>query len=134
MLGHHPLLRRKLAKSDRRAFATVLESERTKYNETFGNEALVSKTTVLWKFKLRVAPDGEPPFEADADVLLPQMWSPSSGTRFPVLYDPDDHSEVIIDQTEEGDRLLGDEMDRSRVDARVGRMRERGEARWPTVT
>jgi hypothetical protein len=127
MLGHHPLLQRKLSKSGRRAFATVLESQRTKYNETFGNAALVSNTTVLWKFKLCVAPDGEPPFEADADVLLPQTWSPSSGTRFPVLYDPDDHSKVIIDQSEEGNRLLGDDLDRSRVDARVGRMRARGE-------
>src|SRR4051794_34456921 len=122
MLGHHPLLQRKLRKSGRRAFATVVESERTKYSETAGNEAIVSNTRVLWKFKLSVAPNGEPPFEADADVLLPQTWSPSSGTRFPVLYDPDDHSRVVVDQSEEGNRLLGDELDRSRVDARVERM------------
>src|SRR4051794_9458274 len=68
MLGHHPLLQRKPRKSGRRAFATVLESERTKYNETFGNEALVSNTTVLWKLEVRVAPDGEAPFDALVDL------------------------------------------------------------------
>jgi hypothetical protein len=127
MLGHHPVLQRKLRKSGRRAFATVLGSKRTSYTETFGNDALVSNTTVLWKLKLRVAPDGEPAFDADVDVLLPQTWSPSSGTRFPVLYDPGDHSKIVIDESEEGDHLLADELDRSRVDDRVGRMRARGQ-------
>jgi hypothetical protein len=127
MLGHHPLLERKLRKSGRRAFATVLESDRTMYTETFGNDALVSNTRVLWKLKLSVASDGEPPFETDADVLLPQTWSPSSGTRFPVLYDPGDHSKVVIDQSDEGDDLLDEELDRSRVEARVARMRARGQ-------
>src|SRR3954452_1163255 len=127
MLGHHLLLERRLRKSGRRAFATVLDSERTHYTETHGNEAVVSNTTVLWKLQLQVAPDGEPAFEAEADVLLPQTWSPSSGTRFPVLYDPDDHAKLVIDRSEEGTRLLDDEVDRSRVDERVGRMRARGE-------
>jgi hypothetical protein len=127
MLGHHPLLQRRLRKSGRRAFASVLESQRTQYTETFGNDSLISNTRVLWKFVLRVAPEGEAPFDADADVLLPQTWSPSSGTQFPVLYDPDDHSRVVVDESEEGDHLLGDELDRARGAARVGRMRARGQ-------
>src|SRR5689334_17848990 len=127
MLGHHPLLQRQLRKNGRRAFATVLESTRTKYTETVGNDAIVSNTRILWKFRVRVEPDGEPAFEADLDVLLPQLWSPSSGTRFPVLYDPDDHGKIVVDDTEEGEQALSDEMDRERVDRRVARMRASGQ-------
>src|SRR3954454_4207979 len=123
MLGHHPLLARQLRKSGRRAFATVLDSKRTMYNETTGNSGLVSNTVVLWKFVLRVEPEGESPFEAKVDVLMPQMWSPSVGARFPVLYDPRDHAKVVVDHSDEGEQLLGQEMDKERTDARAARWR-----------
>jgi hypothetical protein len=127
MLGHHPLLARQLRKNGRRAFATVLDSKRTIYNETAGNASLVSNTTVLWKFVLRVEPEGEPPFEAKVDALMPQMWSPTAGARFPVLYDPGDHGKVVVDHSDEGEELLEQDMSRERTAARAARWRAAGQ-------
>src|SRR4051794_37062898 len=127
MLGHHPLLERRLRSKGRRAVAQILEAKRTSYTETLGNDAIVSDTRRLWKLRLRVAAEGESPFEVDIDELFVQTHSPSIGSRLPVLYDPDDHGHVVIDHTEEGDRLFREEMDRERVEERVAGMRERGQ-------
>ena len=90
MLGHHPLLERELRKKGRRAFARVLESERTHYTEAVGSAAVVSDTQILWKLVLRVEPDGESPFDAKLEALFPQIFSPSPSAdpSLPVLYDP----------------------------------------------
>jgi hypothetical protein len=127
MLGHHPLLERELLKKGRRAVATVLQSKRTHYAETLGNASLVSDTRVLWKFVVRVEPEGEPSFEANIDELRPQTWSPIPGVRFPVLYDPEDRSKVVVDHSDEGIRLFEQELEKERVDARLARMRAKGQ-------
>jgi Short C-terminal domain len=130
MLGHHPLRAHELSKKGRRAFAKVIESERTHYAETLGNPAIVGDTDILWKLVLRVEPDGEPPFEVKVDELFPQLWSPSAGSMFPVLYDPADHSKVMVDRSEEATRLLEEFQHKQMVDAQVDRMRARGQGMW----
>jgi Short C-terminal domain len=132
MLGHHPLLEHELRKKGRRAFAKVLDCRRTHYTETVGSAAVVGDTRILWSLVLEVEPDGEPPFEAKIDALLPQLWSPepSAELAFPVLYDPEDHTKVVLDQSDEGYRALTEAQSRERVDAEVSRMRSRGQSAW----
>jgi hypothetical protein len=129
MFGHHPLLERKLRKEGRRAFAKIREAKRTHWTETVGSEAVVADTRILWKLVLQVEPDGEPPFRAEVDELFGQMASPAPSADYSlvVLYDPGDHSKVVVDHSEEGYRLLREFLQKQRVDARVGVMRGRGQ-------
>jgi hypothetical protein len=129
MFGHHPLLERKLRNEGRRAFAKIREAKRTHWAETVGSEAVVADTRILWKLVLQVEPEGEPPFRAEVDELFGQMASPAPSADYAlvVLYDPDDHSKVAIDHSEEGYRLLDEVLQKQRVDARVDVMRERGQ-------
>jgi hypothetical protein len=129
MFGHHPLLERKLRKEGRRAPAKIREAKRTHWTETVGSDAVVADTSILWKLVLQVEPEGEPPFRAEVDELFGQMASPSPGADYSlmVLYDPHDHSKIVVDHSEEGYRLLGEILQKQRTDARVGVMRERGQ-------
>jgi hypothetical protein len=127
MLGHHPRLERELRKKGKRATATVIESQRTRYTETLGNPSIVSDTKILWKVVLRVEPEGEEPFETKLDALFGQMSEPTVGGQWPVLYDPSDHSKVLIDHTEEGAQAFVNQRVKERSDATVARMRERGQ-------
>jgi hypothetical protein len=129
MFGHHPLLERKLRKEGRRAFGKIREAKRTHWTETVGSDAVVADTSILWKLVLQVEPEGEPPFRAEVDELFGQMASPAPSADYSlvVLYDPDDHSKVVVDHSEEGYRLLQEILQKQRVDARVGVMRERGQ-------
>jgi hypothetical protein len=127
MLGHHPLLSRRLRKEGRRAVATVVEAKRTQYTETVGNDAIVGNTSILWKVVVSVEPPGEPPFQAELDVLLGQLSSTSPGDHFSVLYDPNDHSKVIVDQSAEGEQAAAQEAIDERVADRVERYRAAGQ-------
>ena len=127
MFGHHPLLERELRKNGRRALAEVMEVQRTHVAETRGDPALIGNTQILWKFVMRVEPEGESSFEAKVNEMLPQTWSPTAGSWFPVLYDPRDHSKVVVDHSDEGNRILDEEMSKERVDIRVARMRASGQ-------
>jgi Short C-terminal domain len=127
MFGHHPRLERELRKRGKRAFATVVESHRTHYAETTGNPGIISDTRILWKLVLRVEPEGEPAFEAKLDALFGQLTEPTADTQLPVLYDPKDHSKVVLDRSEEGGQALVNHMTQERTDAMVARMRERGQ-------
>jgi len=127
MLGHHLLLRHELKKNGRRAFATVVECKRTHILDTEGDPSLVSSTRRLWKLVLRVEPQGASPFEAKVDELLPQLSSTAVGDRFPVLYDPGDHSKVVVDHSEEGDEGLVNEQIKEHTEEQISRMRGHGQ-------
>ncbi|BAX93865.1 SHOCT domain-containing protein [Mycobacterium shigaense] len=94
--------RRDLSKVGVRAFADVLAAEQSAISVTVGNPNLVGNTEVRWKLRLRVTPDGKPPFEASVAALLPQLSAPRPGTRLAVLYDPKDHGRVQIDHRPAG--------------------------------
>jgi Short C-terminal domain len=127
MFGYHPLLRHELKKNGKRAFATVVECNRTHLLETAGDPSVVSSTERLWKLTLRVEPEGEQPFEAKVDEYLPQLSSTSVGDRFPVLYDPNDHGKVVVDHSEQADEAMTDETIKEQTGDVISRMRERGQ-------
>jgi hypothetical protein len=93
--------RRSLEKHGRRARATVLEtlkltSSKSPASETsVGTFAGVKET---WEVRIRVDPDGEQPFELQTKITFPrENGKVKPGLLFPVLYDPDDHDEVMYD-------------------------------------
>ena len=91
--------RRRLEESGRHAPAQILEVAERGMAITSGPEGLVSSTEVLLKTTLRVEPPGEPAFEVTKRIRYPQLATPVAGMRVTVLYDPDDHDELIIDHT-----------------------------------
>jgi hypothetical protein len=103
MLGHNERLVRKLMEhGGRQAWATVLES-----NQQWANAGGRNKTagqagsfTIHQKLKLRVEPDGEPPFETTVEQVFNDAHGPhipQEGWSVTVIYDPNDHSKVAID-------------------------------------
>jgi hypothetical protein len=127
MFGYHPLLERKLRKDGRRAFATILGAERTHLLNTAGDPSVVSNTTRMWKLVMRVEPDGEPPFEAKLNGWFGQTDDPRAQEQYVVLYDPDDHSKVIIDQSEEGTQMLMNHVVTERAENSIDNMRAHGQ-------
>lgn len=103
MLGHNKRLERKLKEQGgSRAWATVLESEH-QWTSTGGvNKALgqAGSFTIHQKIKLRVEPEGEPTFEATVQQVFNDAhgWPvPKEGYSVTVIYDPNDHSKLVID-------------------------------------
>jgi hypothetical protein len=113
MFGKHPELMRRLKKHGAKATAEVLTARETRMSVTAGNPQLVASTQIEWKLSIRVQPHEGPTFDVDVDGLFPQMGGPMVGSRVPVLYDPDDHSKVVIDSSTDGlmdaqaDRIAG---------------------------
>jgi hypothetical protein len=100
VFGKHNRLERKLRESGRTAPATVLECHGT-MTITQGNEMIVSNTQVVCKLRLQVAPPGEPTFEAETSARFGQFGIPSRGAVLQVLYDPEDHDKVVVDDSPE---------------------------------
>ena len=98
MLGNHQLLERKLRKSGKTALATVVSCHRTYSMQE--NVASVGTPKGLCTLDLRVEPDGEPAFEARTDAWLIGTEGAHEGMIVSVLYDPSDHSKVVVDQSE----------------------------------
>lgn len=135
MLGHHPKLRHELEKKGRRAFAKLLEAKKTHYDESFGTTPAqeAENTRVLWKLALHVEPDGEEGFDANVEEFFGWNATLEPSERhfqFVVLYDPSDHTKVVIDHSAEGSRMLSVELFKERSDAQVSGMRERGQGFW----
>jgi hypothetical protein len=101
MFGRDKKLEERLRKEGMRAPAEVLEAD-SSYGITTGNPAFVANTEIVWKLKLQVKPEGEPPFTADVKARFPQLGGPARGGTLSVLYDPQDHSKVVVDQSVEG--------------------------------
>jgi hypothetical protein len=95
-------LEKKLREHGKRASAEVLEAEQSGVGITEGNPAFAGATEVVWKLKLEVRPEGEQPFPAEIEARFPQYGGPRKGLVLGVLYDPGDHSKVVVDQSPEG--------------------------------
>lgn len=96
MFGSNKRLERRLQERGVRAPADVLEATQSNVAVTIGNEAIVSNTEVVWKLRLRVKPAMGEPFEAEVKERYPQFGGPAAGQTVGVLFDPDDHSKVVI--------------------------------------
>jgi len=94
--------RRKLEENGKRASAVVVEIAKRGMSVTSGNENIVSNTEVVLKTKLRVEPPDEPPFEVEERFRYPQLAIPSAGSRLAVLYDPQDHDKLMLDDSPAG--------------------------------
>jgi hypothetical protein len=102
VLGHNERLEKKLREHGKRAWATVLESEKGwastgGLNKTAGQ---AGSMTIHQKLTLRVEPDGEQPFEAKIKQVFNDsegMSIPQEGYSVAVFYDGDDHSKVALD-------------------------------------
>jgi hypothetical protein len=102
MFGHNKRLERQLKEKGKSSWATVLESKR-EWASTGGvdkSPGQAGSITIHQKFRLRVEPEGEPPFEA----TVRQVFNDSLGWHIPqedwsvgVFFDPLDHSKVVID-------------------------------------
>jgi hypothetical protein len=135
MLGIHPKLRRDLEKHGLRAFAKVREAKMTHLTEATGNAPadLVQSQKNLWKLVLQVEPEGEEPFEVRLEEWHSSQDKIEPSERhyqFVVLYDPGDHSRVVIDHSDEAARMLMVNRVKEKDAARVKRMRERGQNFW----
>ena len=106
MLGHNKRLEGKLREEDAsKAWATVLESKQ-QWASSGGTNKVAGQAgsfTIHQKLKLRVEPEAEEPFE----VTLKQVFNDAHGQHIPqegwsvkVIYDPSDHSRVVIDLDE----------------------------------
>lgn len=142
MLGHNKRLEPKLKEQGgKRAWATILESKKG-WTTTGGVNAVPGQAgsiTIRREFRLRVEPEGEPQFEATVKQAFNDShgWHiPEEGWSMTVIYDPNDHSKVVIDV----DAMpVGPGVDRDEAVARHERAMERqkmremapGDSGWP---
>ena len=93
---------KKLEEHDTRAPAEVITAEQTGTGVTTGNPAFAGATEVMWHRDVRVKPDGGEPFDAKVEAKLPQSTALMVGSTVPVLFDPDDHTNVTLDMSPQG--------------------------------
>jgi hypothetical protein len=103
VFGHNKHLEEKLrAGGGVSAWATVLESEQ-QWASTGGVNKVAGQAgsmTIHQRIKLRVEPEGEPSFEGEVKQVFNDthgMHIPQEGYSVGVLYDPKDHSKLVID-------------------------------------
>jgi hypothetical protein len=96
-LYDHKRLAKKLEKSGKRAKAEVtrMVKEGSYTSGRFTDDTDLTSGWMNYHLTLRVTPDGEAPFEAEARTRLYQP--PSHGEVFDVLYDPTDHKKLVVD-------------------------------------
>jgi hypothetical protein len=114
VFGRDKKLEERLRKEGRRAQAVILDAE-SSYGVTRGNPAFAENTEVVWKLKLQVKPEDEREFTADVKARFAQFGGPRPGASVTVLYDPSDHSKLVVDQSTEGyvDAALGQAVEAS---------------------
>jgi Short C-terminal domain len=81
------------------AAAEVIEAKQTGWAVTRGSDAIVSNTTLRWKVRVLVKPEGEAPFEASFKANVPQLEELRKGQMVMVRYDSDDHSDISLDES-----------------------------------
>ena len=94
-------LKKQLEEKGQRAKATVLEIAEKGMAVTHGAEGVVANTELALKVKLKVQPENEPEFEVEERFRFPQMAVPSAGSVVAVIYDPADHSKLMLDDSPE---------------------------------
>jgi hypothetical protein len=98
MFGNSKRVERKLRENGRSATATVVECHSGMTINT--GPAGTSNSLVICKLQLQVAPDGEAGFHASTSNRCSAFRIPRSGDTMRVLFDPEDHSRVVIDHSE----------------------------------
>jgi hypothetical protein len=87
-----------LRHSGRPATADVSDAKRTHgLHAAREHTARAQNTTATWRLRLQVKPDGETPFDANLTEAIPLGEEIAIGQTMAVLFDPDDHSRVVID-------------------------------------
>ena len=94
-------LKKQLEENGKRANATVVEIAEKGMAVTSGAEGVVANTTLALNTKLMVKPDDEPEFEVEKRFRFQQLAVPSAGQTLPVIYDPNDHDKVMLDESPE---------------------------------
>ena len=101
MFGRGKRSEEELRNGGKHAPADILEAEQG-VGITVGNPALAANTEIVYKLRLRVRPEGEAPFEVALKARFPQFSAPRRGASIGVIYDPADHSKVVIDESAAG--------------------------------
>jgi hypothetical protein len=102
MFGSNRALEKRLRNGAGKAARAVIVDARKGHWEssTGGSQAqLVNSAKVTWALTLRVTPEGEPPFDATLSEAFRAGGRPTIDDEIKVLYDPRDHSKVVIDHT-----------------------------------
>lgn len=101
MFGNNSSLEKRLRQGAGKAAKAMLVAAKKGHwvSSSGGSEAqLAASAKVNWTLTLRVTPDDEPPFEATVKERFHVGSRPISGP-YNVLYDPQDHSKVVIVHT-----------------------------------
>jgi hypothetical protein len=110
MFGSDERLEKKLRGGGGKAApAQITEAKPGRVAISSGGDAArqVASAHVNWKLKLRVTPDGEAAFDAAVKEPYPEIGGgPSVGTTIGVLYDPNDHSKLVVDHSAEGQATM----------------------------
>lgn len=93
--GPSPQLVQRLRERGRQAQAELLAASRTNTYITAGPE--YSRRARVWRLNLVVRPEGAPEFEADVREPFPMNAGPVVGSTFPVVFDPDKPTDLMVD-------------------------------------
>jgi Short C-terminal domain len=100
MFGNNKRLENKLRTQGRQAPAEILEAKQTHWvNSRPGG--LAEQTDIVWKLRLQVRPADGAEFTAEVKQQFMQFDQPTVGRIVGVLYDPDNHSRVTIDDSDQ---------------------------------
>jgi len=88
---------RKLEDHGTHAPATVLAISDRGMTVSHNGGHLVADTEVILRTHLRVEPAGEPSFEVTKRLRYDQLAMPSAGSQVAVIFDPEDHDELMLD-------------------------------------
>jgi len=106
MFGSAERLEKKLREGGgKTATAKITAAKKGKMAISTGNDAAqqAASAHVNWKLTLQITPDNEAPFEGEVKEPYPELSSgPSIGDAIGVLYDPNDHSKLVVDHSSEG--------------------------------
>jgi hypothetical protein len=100
MLGTdpYPRLKKSLLDSGSTAKATVLDAHQKPPSASSMRGGTTYRfNTITWNVALRVTPETEPEFEVSQEMRVPYLIDLSPGFALQVLYDPGDHTRMIID-------------------------------------
>jgi len=91
-------VREELEREGTRAYATVLEIAERGMSITSGNNVAGAEASVKTRLEVH-PPDGMPSFEVRESFRYSQFSIPSVGDRLTVIYDPDDHDRIMLDES-----------------------------------
>jgi hypothetical protein len=112
--GPSPQLIQRLRERGRQAQAELISATMTNTYITAGPE--YSPRARVWRLYLIVRPEGAPQFEAEVKEPFPMNTGPVSGSTFPVVFDPDKPTDLMVDDRA-GARIPTSELEDSSAQA-----------------